>query len=113
MKFVKILWCENYRAYGTVTEGQLTSGFMYSKCGYTHTYKVLYASISILQATYICKFITCIGTYKTIEGSVANVLGQLVAASLLYFIGKQYYISVYGIRQNYALTLYTLYWMLF
>jgi len=30
----------------------------------------------------------CLGTYKTIEGSVANVLGQLVAASILYFIGK-------------------------
>ena len=29
-----------------------------------------------------------VGTYKTIEGSVANVLGQLAAAIVLYFIGK-------------------------
>ena len=30
----------------------------------------------------------CLGTYKTIEGSFANILGQLVAATILYFIGK-------------------------
>lgn len=33
-------------------------------------------------------FIICVGTYKTIEGSVANVLGQLAAATIFYFIGK-------------------------